>query len=296
MVFEVPDWELFFEKVLFTCNGTETSVQDYSFFSSGNFSTSAILTAGPYRYFLKWHENGPFNSLAIEAENLRYLASKRIRVPAVLGNGKTDGKEYLLLEYLDQSQVKVPDQALAVELQAMHSHKAKRHGFDSDGFLWGIPLSLEPMDSGVAFFGEQHLLKLAGAALLNEVLDLATFRRLERLIIVLSELIPEEPASLLHGNMNTQHVLYTGGSEVCFLNPSCYYGLREVELAQMILWGGFDTEIIIAYNEVAGGNPLQPNFEKRLKIYNLFPLLIMINKGMDNYVKALSATLDTIGF
>ena len=56
MVFEFPEWELFFEQVLFSTQGTEQEVVEYQFLASGMFTTCAIVKTKTERFFLKWHE------------------------------------------------------------------------------------------------------------------------------------------------------------------------------------------------------------------------------------------------
>jgi fructosamine-3-kinase len=296
MVFEFPEWELFFEQVLFSTHGTEQEIVEYQFLASGTFTTCATLTTKNQKYFLKWHETGPENLLAKEAENLNYLKSKGLIVPEVLGYGCSEGKEYLLLNYLNAQTGNVSYLQLAVQLQQLHSVKHHQHGFGSNNYLWGVPQSNIWYNNGPLFFAEQRLLNLAGEAMMAEKLDLASFKRIEQCCLKIEELLPNEPASLLHGNMNTQHLMEHKTNQLYFLSPSCYYGLREAELAQMLLWGGFDTQFVFVYNAVEGAIKLEPHFDKRLKVYNLYPLLVMINQGMENYIIALHNNLKTLGF
>lgn len=296
MVFEFPEWELFFEQVLFSTQGTEQEVVEYQFLASGMFTTCAIVKTKTERFFLKWHETGPENLLAKEAESLIFLADKGVLVPKVLGYGKVDQKEYLLLNYINAQTGNVPYLQLAVQLQAIHSIKHHQHGFRTDNYLWGIPQSNIWYDNGPLFFAEQRLLNLAGEAMLAEKLDLASFKRIEQCCLKIEELLPNEPAALLHGNMNTQHLMVQDSYLSIFLNPACYFGLREAEIAQMLLWGGFDTQFVFVYDAVDGAPKLEPHFDKRLKVYNLYPLLVMINQGMDNYTNALNNNLKTLGF
>ena len=296
MVFEFPEWELFFEQVLFSIQGTEQEIVEYQFLASGTYTTCAILKTKNQKYFLKWHEIGPNNLLAKEAGNLQFLSDKGILVPQVLGYGCVDGKEYLVLSYISAQMGNIPYLQLAVQLQELHQNKNIQHGFTTDNYLWGVPQSNIWYDNGPLFFAEQRLLKLAGEAMLAEKLDLASFKRIEQCCNKINELIPNEPASLLHGNMNTQHLMVQENNLSYFLNPACYYGLREAEIAQMLLWGGFDTQFVFVYDAVDGAIKLEPHFDKRLKVYNLYPLLVTINQGMDNYIAALQNNLKTLGF
>jgi fructosamine-3-kinase len=54
-------------------------------------------------------------------------------------------------------------------------------------------------------------------------------------------------------------------------DPAVYYGNREMDIAMSLLFGGFDKRFYDHYNEVF---PLQPNWAKRIRLCQLYPLLV----------------------
>ena len=58
------------------------------------------------------------------------------------------------------------------------------------------------------------------------------------------------------------------------IDPACYVGHREADLAMTELFGGFPPEFYDAYREAA---PLQPGYEDRRDLYNLYQLLNHLN-------------------
>lgn len=58
------------------------------------------------------------------------------------------------------------------------------------------------------------------------------------------------------------------------IDPACYYGWAEAELAMTLLFGGFPDGFYAAYLEV---NPLEAGWRERAPLYNLYHLLNHLN-------------------
>ena len=67
----------------------------------------------------------------------------------------------------------------------------------------------------------------------------------------------------------------------CIYAPAVYFGHREIEMAFTSLFGGFDQRFYAAYNE---GFALQSNFEERIDLYHLYPLLVHVNLFGTSYL------------
>jgi len=77
------------------------------------------------------------------------------------------------------------------------------------------------------------------------------------------------------------------GQAVVF-DPAVYYGHREVDLAMMRLFGGFNPKIYELYNELF---PLQPGWQERVGIYQLYPLLVHVNLFGNSYLSGVDQIL-----
>ena len=64
--------------------------------------------------------------------------------------------------------------------------------------------------------------------------------------------------------------------ELSFINkiPAAYGGHRELDLAMMRLFGGFEERTFAAYDEAF---PLAPGHEERVPLYQLYFLLVHLN-------------------
>ena len=87
----------------------------------------------------------------------------------------------------------------------------------------------------------------------------------DKLFVKLDSLFPKEPPSLLHGDLWSGNFL-AGPSLPVLVDPSVYFGFREIDVAMSFLFGGFDIRFYDSYNEI---NPLTDGWEDRLDLCNL---------------------------
>ncbi len=95
---------------------------------------------------------------------------------------------------------------------------------------------------------------------------------LDDLLRVLPDRVgPPEPPARLHGDLWSGNVLVDSQGAPVLVDPAAYGGHREVDLAMMRLFGGFDPAAFAAYEEFA---PLAPEHEGRVELFQLFPVLV----------------------
>ena len=74
-----------------------------------------------------------------------------------------------------------------------------------------------------------------------------------------------------------------------FFDPAVHYGHRETELAFTQLFGGFSPEFYQYYQEYF---PLDPDFDSRVDVHNLYPLLVHVNLFGSSYLSGVIQTLN----
>jgi fructosamine-3-kinase len=112
---------------------------------------------------------------------------------------------------------------------------------------------------------------------------------MERLIEMLPQLIIEPAGpSLLHGDLWSGNLMTGFSGEPVLIDPAVYHGHREADLAMTELFGGFDRRFYAAYAEAF---PLDPGYEERRDIYNLYHLLNHLNLFGRSYEAQVSAIL-----
>jgi fructosamine-3-kinase len=273
----------FLESILFEAIGHDISVEGYQFLAGGDCNVAVKVETSEGSYFVKWNEQADDLLFASEAAGLLTLKSAaEIKVPEVIGYGLNREKAYLILEFVE-SQRPHPQYwtELGHSLARLHTHTAPIFGLSQNNFIGTLIQNNEPHQDWITFFVEKRLKAQAGLAYYNGRLSKTILEKFENLYANLPNILPANKPSLLHGDLWSGNVLVGNDGKAWLIDPAVYYGCREAELAFTKLFGGFDPEFYHAYEEVA---PLQPGFEQRVEIYNLYPLLVHVNLFGAGYV------------
>ncbi|EKF99998.1 fructosamine kinase, putative [Trypanosoma cruzi] len=94
--------------------------------------------------------------------------------------------------------------------------------------------------------------------------------------------------SLLHGDLWGGNVMYGEAGEPYLIDPSSYYGHREVDIAMTRLFGGFGSEFYTAYE---GEMPLEAGHASRVPWYQLLPLLCHLNLFGEAYGSSVDSAM-----
>lgn len=221
--------------------------------------------------FVKAGEPVP-GAFAHEASGLRRLGT----VPggALAAHVLAVDERLLILDWIDQHPPTVAA-AAAFGRRLAHTHQADIGGFgsDQDGVLASEVL---PAGNGQQtwpdFYARARLRPFASRAVERGHLDDRDRASVERVIERLPDLAgPAEPPALLHGDLWSGNVLWTG-DEAVLIDPACYGGHRETDLAMLDLFGLPQLEVVLeSYQQVA---PLAAGWPQRLPLHQLFPLLV----------------------
>lgn len=223
-------------------------------------------------FFLKVNLGVPPDMFPREAEGLAALGSAPgPRIPEPILWGPT----FLLLEDLTPSSpARGFWEKLGRELAGLHEVTSPRFGFDHDNYLGLTPQPNPWTEVGVRFFAEQRLRFQAERAAAAGLLTTQDRKDLDSICDRLDRLIPEQPASLLHGDLWSGNVVPGPNGEPCLVDPACHYGWAEAELGMTELFGGFPDAFYAAYQEA---RPLATGWRDRLPIYNLYHLINHLN-------------------
>ncbi|MBN1665608.1 MAG: fructosamine kinase family protein, partial [Anaerolineales bacterium] len=141
---------------------------------------------------------------------------------------------------------------------------------------------------GYRFFAEQRLLYQARLARRRNLIEAADLAQVEGLAARLPDLVPEQPAALLHGDLWTGNAASDSAGRPALIDPAAYYGWAEAELAMTTLFGSFPAEFYAAYEEA---RPLAPGYRGRFDLYNLYHLLNHVNLFGRGYLGQVQAIL-----
>lgn len=236
--------------------------------------------------FLKWNRTADPGMFTKEVKGLKTLsdADTNLVIPNVLTCGKTEDRiGYLLLEYITEGNPHNNSAELfGHELARLHEHIRPRYGLDHDNYIGRLPQSNNFHDEWTTFFIEERMEPQLKTALDSGRLSSNIRRSFQQMYRRLPDIFPDEPASLLHGDLWGGNYFYDSGGQPAIFDPAVYYGNREIELAFTHLFGGFSTTFYDAYTDRM---PLQPDFEQRKDIYNLYPLLVHTNLFGGHYAR-----------
>jgi len=249
-----------------------------------------LLTAGGPSLFLKQNSEAPEAMFVREAEGLRALVvGGGPRLPSPL----LAGADFLLLEDL-QPAAPVPGywDDFGRQLARLHNHTADTFGFEHDNFLGTTPQPNSRTTDGFEFFAVHRLEFQARLAHERRRLSSQDRDRIHKLAGSLRKRIPEQPASLIHGDLWSGNAVSGPAGEPAILDPAAHYGWAEAELGMTNLFGGFPDQFYKAYLEV---HPLEAGWRERLPIYNLYHLLNHLNLFGASYLGQVQAILNRYG-
>ena len=259
-----------------------------------NLAFEARLENGE-RVFVKTNRDAPRAMFPAEARGLAWLGEAHaLRVPRVLAVSEpaADGPRFLVLEYIEPGRRdRLFDETLGRGLAAMHCAGAPCFGLDHDNFIGSLPQPNRARPSWAAFYREERLEFQLRRALDRQLFDDAVARDFERLFERIEALVgPAEPPSRLHGDLWGGNLHVDDRGQPCLIDPAVYGGHREIDLAMMLLFGGFGPRVFDSYREAF---PTADGHEGRIALYQLYPLLVHVNLFGSSYVAQVMRALES---
>lgn len=221
-------------------------------------------------------------AIATEAAMLRAIGGAGVPVPQV--EGEHEG--VLLLQHVENDGV-FSARAWAdigTALRRLHEQDGEGYGWPVDYRIGTVELDNRQSGDWPAFWGHQRLVSAAA------LLDRPWRERVERLASALSDRLPASPRpAFLHGDLWTGNILVAEGALAALIDPACYHGDSEVDLAMLSL---FDTPTD-AFWDAYGS--LEPGWEDRRPLYQLFPALLHLRLFGANYAPMVDRLLAGAG-
>lgn len=285
--------------------GTSVAIQQTDRISGGDINKAYAVTLNTGdRIFMKANAKENVGFFKAEAAGLFAIAQTgTIRTPKILCAGTDDGQEvgysFLLMELI-QSKKPVQDywKIFGRELAALHKSDASvfcdggAFGFFEDNYVGATAQSNAPKKTWIEFFRESRLepqLKTAASNFSSQEMSRVT-KLLDHLDDFLIE--PKKP-SLIHGDLWSGNVMAGPDGKAMLIDPAAYVGNSEADIAMTELFGGFAPEFYQAYREAS---PMQPGYEKRRDLYNLYQLLNHLNLFGKSYLGSVLSIVDEYVF
>jgi len=244
------------------------------------------------RVFAKTSTRLPARAFEEEARGLAWLAEARaVAVPEVLAVSH-DGPGYLVLQAIRaRSPRPSTEETLGRGLAALHRFGAPAFGLDRPNWLATLPQDNTPEPDWPTFYRRRRLEPLIERAAARGLVSAALRARFDRLFAVLSDRAgPPEPPARIHGDLWGGNWMADEAGTPYLIDPAVYGGHREIDLAMMRLFGGFEPRVFAAYTEAY---PLAAGHEGRVGLYQLYPLLAHVVMFGGGYTGQLEAALSS---
>lgn len=232
-----------------------------------------IISAAAEKFVVKINSAEKFPGMfRAEKAGLEELGKTgKIDVPKALATGKVRESDYLLLEFKETGKRSGNFwEVFGTQLAALHQTSSEKFGFSENNYIGSLPQQNNWCKTASEFYITQRLepqIKLARDK--NYHLGLT-----DRFFTTVSGIIPGEPPSLIHGDLWAGNYLVNSSGNPCLFDPSVAYAPREMDLAMMQLFGGFDQRLFEVYDAKF---PLQSGFNERIPIWQLYYLLVHLN-------------------
>jgi protein-ribulosamine 3-kinase len=267
--------------------GETIVIQEVIPITGGSINTALQVKTNHGAYFAKYNNHDKYNGMfALEAKNLELLRSTRtLRIPKVVSTFTYEDLDFLVLENIEAGSPHYEFWTdLGFGLAHQHKQQSPVFGLDYNNFVGSLPQNNQYSDNWIEFFIQKRLEPMLKMAVDSGKADVFLMEKFERLYKKLPDIFPPEPACLLHGDLWSGNIMSNEDGDPVIFDPAVYYGHREMDIAMSKLFGGFEVEFYDAYNEVF---PLEPHWEQRVQICNLYPLLIHVNLFMGAYIQSI---------
>jgi fructosamine-3-kinase len=247
------------------------------------------------QYFIKLNQSSLLDMFTAEAWGLReILQTQAITVPLPLCWGTTSEQAFLVLSYLDlgASGTQKHWTEMGRQLATMHRYQispAAKFGWHINNTIGSTP-QINSWETDWATFWREHRI--------GYQLRLARRRggnvpKGEELLTAIPEILANHHPypSLVHGDLWGGNASFTSDGTPVIFDPATYWGDREVDIAMTELFGGFPAAFYQGYNTVY---PLDPGYERRKLLYNLYHLLNHYNLFGDGYLRQANSTIDRL--
>jgi fructosamine-3-kinase len=235
-----------------------------------------------YRYeidgqeFFTKYNNEVEGIIEKEVDGLKAISELNcIATPEVIAFDKKDGYEILILQFISNgSKTENAWENFGEQLAEMHQKPAAYYGWHQNNFIGSLAQSNEKTDDFIEFFIHQRLKPQIRLAQQHQYFASKELSLFEDLFQKLDTILPKTRPSLVHGDLWSGNFMIGEKDKPYLIDPSIHYSFREIDIAFTYLFGGFDGKFYDAYHYHF---PLEPGFQDRISLYNIYPLLVHLN-------------------
>ena len=250
------------------------NVQPYEQVHGGDINLSYCLFTSTGKYFLKINDKNKYPLMFTrEASGLNKLREFcTLKIPQVIKLGSCNDQQYLILEWMENGTPKKDMwENFGRGLAMMHKQPQEYFGLNEDNYIGSLNQNNDPHNDWYSFYTECRIKPLVKKLFDTGDLSATNIRDADLFCNNLKTILPSESPSLLHGDLWAGNYMITSSGYATIFDPAVYCGHREMDIGMTKLFGGFDQRFYDAYNEAYH---LENGWEKRLRITQLYPLLV----------------------
>ena len=269
-------------------------IEEHASVGGGCIANGCRIETDTRSYFLKWGDASVARTFPGEAVGLEALsaAASAIEVPTVVHHAPPtdDTPGFLLMQWINSGRKGLDFwSTFGEELAALHRHTHDQYGFAASNFIGRLPQDNTWTAPWPSFFRKRRLAPQVQMAQERGYWRPEWDPALRTLYQRLPDLLPAHPpASVLHGDLWSGNFMVTAIGVPALIDPAVYYGHRETDVAMTELFGGFDASFYDAYRRAWA---LEPGYEKRRDIYNLYHLINHLNHFGARYAAQVDGVL-----
>ena len=289
-----PKLTLLIEQNLLDFTGKSQAIISVEHIGGGSINKAARIKTNSGTFFVKWNSIDRYPDMfEAEARGLMLLEEQRVmKIPVVIASGEADKDVYLLMEYAE-SGLKTRNfwKNFGTSMARLHKVTEQYFGLDTDNYIGSLIQHNRSHTNWTSFFIKERLEPQIKLALDTGAINSGMVKKFDTLYKKLETFFPPEPPALIHGDLWSGNFMATPDEQVCIYDPAVYYGNREMDIAMSKLFGGFDKQFYESYNLHF---PLQEDWEDRIDMCNLYPLLVHVNLFGGEYVWQVERILNSL--
>ncbi|WP_426667168.1 fructosamine kinase family protein [Mucilaginibacter sp. McL0603] len=267
------------EKPLLTYIGERLGMGILNFSSVGGGSINQVyyLQTKSEKLLLKLNNKEDFPGMfKAEAEGLDIIRrTNSISVPEIILQDEFGNDSFLVMEWIDNKRPGTKASILLGEkLAQMHRNTTVNFGAVADNYMGSLKQSNQSHTTWAEFYIEERLKPIVQIAIDKHLINNDNMKEFDQLYKNIPRLFDEEKSSLIHGDLWSGNYLIGIDDRPYLIDPAITFGHREFDIAMTTLFGGFSNEFYEAYQYHF---PLNEDWQQRIDLWNLYPLLVHLN-------------------
>ena len=210
------------------------------------------------------------NMFEKEKKGLELLEQSNFKIPKIFSIGSFRKLDYLIIEYIKPGKA-INWKKFGENLANLHQISNSKFGLDYDNYIGSINQINTYENNWLNFYTNHRIIQLMIMARNKNLLNSQDCKKIESMCNSFKNLIPNALPSLVHGDLWTGNLICLENGLPVLIDPAVYFGHPEIDWAMLDLFGNYPKYSFEVYNEI---NPIEPGFEERKSIHQLYPLLV----------------------